>query len=155
MTVQTIPIHVQNLNIDTDIRKMFSGWYITSSSSKSRLHMGAQLTFSDKKNLHDRAYLHIHYETNNDGYICGVQLFVAHPKHVDTVCFRLSYTLTQIREMSQHPYMDYLHDVEASRGFEGNPLQALFVYLNDHPADYVEQNKGYHGMLDTGRQTTK
>lgn len=155
MSVQTIPIHMQNLNLDTDIRKKFAGWYITSTATQERMDMDAQLTFSSKKNLHDRAYLHIHYELNKDNYACGVQLFVAHPKHVDTLCFRVSYTLVQVQEMSKHPYMDYLRDLNSSRGFTGDPMIALIEYLKDHPANFVETNKGYLSMLDAGRGSIK
>ncbi len=154
MTNQTIPILVNNVALDRDIRKLFTGWYITSSSSENPMPMDSTMVFSDDRHHHAQAYLHIHYETNQHGYYCGVQLFVAHPKLVETLCFRIGYKLNVIYEMSSHSYMDYLREVQ-SESFHGDKLAALRRYIKDHPADYVETNPGYVAMLEAGRQLIK
>jgi hypothetical protein len=155
MTKNTIRIHTANVNLDTELRAMFKGWYISSTSSQEILPIETKLTFTSDANFHDRAYLHIHYNLNKDGYCCGVQLFVAHPKLVDTLSFRLSYKLNVIYEMSTHPYMEYIREVNYTRGLTGETLAALRQYIRDHPADYVEQNAGYIAILRAGREVVK
>lgn len=154
MTIPLIPIHVANLNLDTDIRRMFQGWYITSTSDQKQLEMNTQLSFPPEASLHDRAYLHIHYELNKHGYCCGVQLFLAHPKLAETLCFRIGYKLNIVYEMSQHPYMDYLREVQ-HKSFNDDPMNCLKQYIKDHPSNYVETNLGYIAMLETRRVSTK